>query len=240
MTNKPKLVNYRCIPDGLWLQDIDRHPKVTNQRRSEEAGGEVPSVSLTFSPSPLHRLEEECHDVHYVDYLADSRIPNAFCVYLPAGAPWLNLRWWGVSASSSSSLALQEIPSAWCPYVVPWLAPHLLGISMKLPWKDSWWMRGLPRHNNDKNSHPRMTYLPRGRSRRKKRWQRAIYNCQRGLSHLRLLLLSTMLGKLDRSLGCKVTSIKGIFDMAPIYTLSPLHQAQSRHFAHRPHLTSRR
>lgn len=127
----------------------------------------------------------------------------------------------GVSASSFSSLALQEIllldvPTwfhGWHPIFWEYPMKHYNG---KTPneWGD------CPDITMTKTATPRMTYLPRGRSRRRKRDGRGQFTMPTWFQSSVCVVARHHGGKVrSGSLRCKVrTSIKGIFVMAPIYT----------------------
>lgn len=122
-SNQPQLFNYRCIPGGLWLQDISWHLKVTNQGRSKE------EVRKMWSVPPV-LLEGNNYDVHQQlagwpsGYWRPS-IPT--CQLVPHG---LDLRWWGI-LSFLFQLFSSAGNSAWGPYLVLWLDP----ISWESPMK---------------------------------------------------------------------------------------------------------
>lgn len=154
--------------------------------------------------------------------LLTQRIPNAFCVYLPAGAPWLNLRWWGVSASSSSSLALQEILQLDVPMWFHGWHPSSGNIQWSYHGKtpDEW--GDCPDITMAKTATTEWLIYPEEEAGGEKEMAEGNLQCQRGLSHLRLLFALHHAGKVrPRSLGCKVTSIKRNLWHGPhLHTLS--------------------
>lgn len=101
-------------------------------------------------------------------------------------------------------------------------------------------MGQFTKHNNDKNSHQQMTYLPRGRSVQRKGDGKGQFTMPTWFQpSIHIAGLHRGVEVRQGSVMCKGgTVVEGTFVIGTIYRLPPMHQAPSRYFAHQASFNS--
>ena len=101
-------------------------------------------------------------------------------------------------------------------------------------------MGQFTKHNNDKNSHRQMTYLPRGRSVQRKGDGKGEFTMPTWFQpSIRIAGLHRGAEVRQGSVKCEGrTLVEGTFVTATVYRLPPMHQAPSRHLAYQASFNS--